>query len=122
MSRNRMVKAEFWEDEKIGTVQREARLTFIALWNLSDDYGVVKGNTMWLKNRIFPYDEDLSLSDFKIWLSELEKITAIFPFTNNGEKYFFIKNFLKHQKIDRPTLSKKNPVPPEEITELSESS
>ena len=121
MARNRMVKPEYWEDEKIASVQRESRLTFIALWNLSDDYGVVKGNSIWLKNRIFPYDEDLSLSDFETWIAELVKISVIYPFNSNGEKYYFIKNFLKHQRIDKPTPSKRNPEPPRDISDNSDS-
>lgn len=115
MSRNRMIKTTFWEDEKLSTIKRDARLTFIALWNLSDDYGVVKGNSVWLKNRIFPYDLDLNLADFEIWLNELIKIKVICPFCINSEKYYHIKNFLIHQKINRPSTEKRNPIPPDNI-------
>lgn len=33
---------EFWSDEKLALVPREARLTFARLWTCSDDYGITK--------------------------------------------------------------------------------
>ncbi len=114
MSRNRVIKPEFWDDEKICKVKRDARLTFIGLWNNSDDYGVVKGHPGWLKSRIFPYDEDLSLGEFKKWLDDLEDIDVIIPFIAHGESYYFIKHFLVHQKIDKPSKTR-NPEPPKDI-------
>jgi len=107
-----MIKTDFWEDEKLATIKRDSRLTFIALWNLSDDYGVVKGNPVWLKNRIYPYDEALELSEFKKWLSELEGINVILPFGSNGEQFYHIKHFLTHQRINKPS-KQRNPSPPE---------
>jgi len=56
MARIRTIKPEFWDDEKLSLVSRDARLTFIGMWTFSDDYGVVKGASVWLKSKIFPYD------------------------------------------------------------------
>ncbi len=117
MARTRMIKPEFWSDEKLSKISRDARLTFIGMWNLSDDYGVSKGHPAWLKNNIFPYD-DIKLSDFQKWLKELEAICTIIPFTSSGEQYYFIKNFSKHQTINRPSQAK-NPSPPNELHEPS---
>jgi len=44
MARSRILKPEFWSDEKLALVPREARLTFAGLWTSSDDYGVTKGH------------------------------------------------------------------------------
>lgn len=110
MARMRMIKPEFWDDEKLATISRDARLTFIGMWNNSDDYGVVKGHHAWLKNNIFPYD-DIKTSEFQKWLLELERIQVIFQFEVNSEKYYYIKNFQKHQTINRPSQIK-NPTPP----------
>lgn len=115
MARNRMIKTDFWEDEKITAVSRDARLTFIAMWNFSDDKGVVRGKAIWLKNRVYPYDEDIPLNVFIDWLDELESIKVIIPFKSHCENYFYIVNFLKHQKINRPSTWS-NPPPPEELT------
>ena len=74
MPRSRMVKPDFWDDEKLATISRDARLTFIGLWNHSDDYGVVKGNATWLKNKIYPYENRLKLETFTKWISEINRI------------------------------------------------
>lgn len=122
MARNRIIKPDFWDDEKLCKITRDARLTFIGLWNNSDDYGVVKGHPGWLKSRIFPYDEDLSLDILKTWLQSLENIRVIIPFMAHDEKYYFIVNFLRHQTIDKPSKTR-NPEPPKKILdEYSDSS
>jgi uncharacterized phage protein (TIGR02220 family) len=118
MARNRMIKPEFWDDEKLAKTSRDARLTYIGLWNFSDDYGVVKGNPSWLKNHIFPYEDSMSIQKFTTILNELSSGSWILPFDHNGEAYFFIKNFLSHQVINRPS-KQRNPVPPDNIAEYS---
>jgi hypothetical protein len=110
MARIRTIKPEYWDDEKLAKVSRDARLTFIGMWTHSDDFGVVKGHVSWLKNNIFPYD-DLSSDIFRVWLDELAGSGFIAPFDSKGEKFYLIKNFNKHQVIDRPSKSR-NPSPP----------
>ncbi len=67
MARTRSIKPEFWNDEKLATIPRDARLTFVGTWTAADDYGVVKGHPLWLKNQIFPYD-NISDKIFNGWL------------------------------------------------------
>lgn len=117
MPRSRMIKPEFWDDEKLASISRDARLTFIGMWTHSDDYGVVKGNPTWLKNKIYPYEE-IRLSDFQKWLTELENLLCILPFETEGEKYFYIRTFIKHQTINRPS-QQRNPEPPSNLLEDS---
>jgi len=119
MPRIRTVKPEFFDDEKLGTVSRDARLIFIGLLIFADDYGVVKGNSRWLKARIFPYD-DIPLEMFEGWLLELTDLGIIAPFTASEETYLYIRNFTKHQVIDRPSKSR-NPEPPQDILEAKAS-
>ena len=118
MARSRMIKPEFWDDEKLSKVSRDARLIFIGLWNHSDDYGVVKGNAVWLKNHILPYEDSLSIQKFSGWLTELEKGGWIIKFDADGESFYFIRNFLRHQSINRPS-KQRNPIPPDNINEHS---
>lgn len=114
MPRSRVIKPEFWNDEKLAKVSRDARLTFIGIWTCSDDYGVSKGNESWLKSQIYPYEESVKLSKFQEWLVELERLKVILPFSFHDEKYYYIKNFSKHQKVDHPSKNR-NPDPPEDI-------
>lgn len=113
MARIRTVKPEFFDDEKMGKISRDARLTIIGMLVLSDDYGVVKGHPLWLKSRIFPYD-DLSNSDFCEFLKEIETVGIIRPFKNNDEQYYHIVNFKKHQVVEKPSKNR-NPLPPDEF-------
>lgn len=118
MARIRTIKPEFWDDEKLASISRDARLLFIGIWNQADDYGVVKGHPSWLKNKIFPYDE-IRPADFQKWVSELEAIRAIIPFNHDLERYFFIRTFPDHQHVNRPSETR-NPAPPDNILEQSQ--
>ena len=89
MARTRTIRPDFWDDEKMATVSRDSRLTFIGLWNLSDDFGVVKGNHNWLQSNIYPY-ENIESEIFSSWIKELEKLKRIIPFKVNDESYYFI--------------------------------
>jgi hypothetical protein len=111
MARSRILKPEFWSDEKLALVPREARLTFAGLWTCSDDYGVTKGHPAWLKAQLFPYDVDLPLEEFGAWLVDLERIGVIDPFTADGESFFYIRNFADHQRVDRPSKMRNPPCP-----------
>lgn len=119
MPRNRMIKPEFWDDEKLATISRDARLTYIAMWNFSDDYGVIKGHWAWLKNNIYPYECDITIDIFKGWMLELEELGRIKPFKHKGERFYYLPNFLIHQKINRPTPNRQNPPPPLSFSEDS---
>lgn len=114
MARGRIIKPEFWDDEKLAEISRDARLLFIGMWNHSDDYGVIKGNIKWLKAQIFPYDE-ISYECFENWLNEVINKNFILKFTSDGQQYFLIKNFYKHQKVEKPSKTR-NAIPPPEIT------
>lgn len=101
MARIRTVKPEFWEDEKIASLSMPCRLFFIGTWNFADDIGVFRSNPAILKSRIFPYDDDLRVSEVKKWLDALEKARMIIPIIHNGESYYKIRTFQSHQKIDK---------------------
>ena len=112
MPRIRSVKPDFWSDEKLAKVSRESRLIFIALWNFCDDYGVTQGDPSYLRSQVFPYDHDVSVETFASWLLELEKYEFIVRMLHHGNQYYFLPNFLKHQKIDHPS-NKRFPDPSE---------
>ena len=113
MARSRVIKPEFWSDEKLAKLSRDARLMYIGLWNCADDYGVTKGNAAWLKSQIFPYD-DIGASCLTQWLKDLEKEKRIVSFSHHGETYFYLPTFRLHQRVDRPSRQR-NPEPPEEL-------
>lgn len=100
MARIRTIKPEFWTDSKILRLTIPARLFFIGLWNFADDNGVIPDDTLQLKAQIFPCDN----IDVGKLIDELESVGLIKRF-DNGKRYIWIINFLKHQRIDRPRKS-----------------
>jgi hypothetical protein len=81
-------------------------LTYIGLWNFSDDYGTVKGNSVWLKNQIYPYKDKLRIDAFSTWLERLVELEVIIPFTYKGESFYYIRTFRKHQRVDKPSKAR----------------
>ena len=116
MARSRIIKPEFWSDEKLAKISLQARLLYIGLWNTSDDTGTTHGHPLWLKSQIFPYDQ-ISTKQIGRWLQDLVNLGRILPYTVKGEQYYFIPGFLKHQKIQHPSPAK-NPAPPREVCDL----
>jgi hypothetical protein len=101
MARIRTIKPEFWEDEKMGKLPIPCRLFFIGCWNFADDFGVIKGNAALLKSQIFPYDENLRVSEIKKWIDALVDARMLVPIIHAEESYYFIRTFRSHQVLDK---------------------
>ena len=101
MARIRTIKPDFWEDEKIGKLPIPCRLFFIGCWNFADDIGVIKGNAALLKSQIFPYDENLRVSEIKKWIDALVDARMLVPIIHAEESYYYIRTFRSHQVLDK---------------------
>lgn len=105
MGRIRTIKPEFPQSETIGRLSRDARLLFVQLWTFVDDSGRARASSRLLASALYPYDDDApKLMDR--WLAELEREGCIRRYTVEGNRYLDIPNWLKHQKIDRPSASR----------------
>jgi hypothetical protein len=105
MSRIRTIKPEFPQSETIGKLSREARLLFILLWTIADDAGRARAASRMLASLLYPYDDDAP-NLIEGWLSDLERADCIRRYDVDGARYLEITNWLKHQKIDRPSKSR----------------
>lgn len=105
MARIRTIKPEFPQSESVGKVSREARLLFVLLWTIADDEGRTRAASRMLASLLYPYDEDAP-SLIEGWLEELERENCIVRYVVEGSTYLQVNNWLKHQKIDRPTKSR----------------
>lgn len=101
MARIRSIKPEFWDDEHIASLPMECRLFYIGCWTFADDQGVFNANPSFLKSRIFPYDDELKVSEVKAWLNKLEQLKMIIPFTHSRDNYYVIRTFADHQVVDK---------------------
>jgi len=107
MPRKRIIDPEFWSDEEIGQWSYEARLFYIGLWNFSDDVGRFKAHHQLLKSQIFPYDQKFNIENLKKELNHKVQWYEV-----SGLQYGYLRNFNKHQRIDKPSDSKLPPPPP----------
>ena len=105
MARIRTIKPEFPQSETIGRLSRDARLLFIQLWTIADDAGRMRGASRMIASLLYPYDDDAGKLIGK-WLEELESKGCIQRYDVDGSSYVQIVNWLKHQKIDRPSESR----------------
>jgi hypothetical protein len=120
MARLRTIKPEFWSDAAVGECSPSARLLFVATWNFADDHGGLDRNAKQLKAQAFPYDA----IDCEPLVQELLRAGLLVEYVSNGKKYLHIRNFQKHQKIEKPS-SPRIPLydpsvnPPRALTEPS---
>lgn len=105
MARIRTIKPEFPQSESMGRCSRDARLLFVNLFTLVDDSGVTRGNSRMLASLLFPYDDDAPKL-IEGWLTQLENEHCLDRYIVDGQTYLQIRNWLSHQKIDKPTASK----------------
>lgn len=111
MPRIRTIKPEFWTDDLVGTLSPEARLLFIATWNIADDEGLLRWSAPTLKGAVFPFDASISIRHVDKYMAELVQAGLLFPYKggHSQQPLAFIINFAKHQKINRPSPSRLPP-------------
>ena len=109
MARIRSIKPEFWVSEQIAECSTNARLTFVGMWNFCDDNGVHPAKPKTLKAELFPMD-DITAAAVGDWVSELVRAGLVAEFESEGERYWHVTGWTRHQKIDRPSF--KHPTPP----------
>ncbi len=105
MSRRiRSVKPEWLEDERMSSCSDAARMVSIALITMADDYGNGRANEMFLAAQIWPYSRDPheSLTKLHGAVQELCAIEFVSLFAVKGQRYFSIRNWAKHQKVQHP--------------------
>lgn len=98
------MKPEFFEDEDIGMLSREARLLFIASWVLADDEGLLRWSGTFMKANVFMYDDDLDIQAVERAMGELEEGRMVMPYRGgkSQQRLGWIINFRRHQRINRP--------------------
>ncbi|MEU6365718.1 HNH endonuclease signature motif containing protein [Streptomyces sp. NPDC046931] len=105
------MKPEFWEDELLGVIPRDARLLFIATFNMADDEGILRWTPAYIKAQAFMYDDDLTIGDVGKLMQCLTDTGLVFPYIGGvaRQQMAVVVNFRKHQRINRPQKSKLPP-------------
>ena len=74
------------------------------LWNFSDDSGTVIGDSIWLKSKIFPYDQ-IQIQQFEKWMNELviNGFKEMIKFFNDKIQMEFNGKLLGLNLVDEPS-------------------
>lgn len=108
--RIRTVKPEFWQDEDLAEICETSRLVAIGLLNCADDEGFFNANEKLVKSLLFPITEP-SVSIHECF-NQLVKIgyLKLYKCKKGKKTYGHVINFTKHQKVNRPSPSKIQPL------------
>lgn len=107
MPRIRTIKPKFWDDIKLSKISRDARLLYIGMWNFADDLGVIVGDSIWIKSKVFPYDQ-IQVAQFERMITELVKNGFISQLSHSGDDFYYLPNLTRHQVINRPNYDDVN--------------
>lgn len=123
MARMRSVKPEFWADEDLSALPRDARLLYVGLWNLADEHSRLRGDPRYVKGQLFPYDDDLPATDVDRLLGHLADIGKVVRYRHGGAAYIFLPTLSRHQRLESDKVPSRLPPPPEqpEPTRVDES-
>lgn len=99
MGRIRSIKPEFPQSESVGRLSRDARLLFIQIWTICDDYGRCRAAARLLAGQLYPYDAD-AVAVIPKWLAELAKERVVEVYEVDGNSYLQVVNWSKHQRVD----------------------
>jgi hypothetical protein len=98
--RIRTIKPEFFGDEKLAPLAALDRFVFLGLIAMADDAGRLVDNIKTIDGFVFPETSESSRKS----LDTLASISRITRYTSeSGQKLIQISNWLKHQKVDKPS-------------------
>src|SRR5688572_15463812 len=96
--RIRSIKPEWLDDERMAMASSDARVLSVALLLLADDHGNGRAGRVMLAGRVFPGKPletlDNALEGLAPWFVTLYEV--------DGQSYFSIPKWEKHQKVDKP--------------------
>lgn len=111
MARKRMISPEIWESSSFSALSDLSKIVFISLISHADDEGRGRAGASYIRSMTFPNDEDRRVADIKKTLTEIGSKMSVQFYAVDGNEYYVITNWLKWQKIDKPTKSKLPPPP-----------
>lgn len=111
MGRKRIIDTDelLFDEELYGAVGKDGLWLYVRLWALAEDFGgyEAKYGNISLKTGVLK----LKTSQVKEIIEKLIKLGKIVTYEINGKKYHWIKNLLKHQRLNNPAIPTL-PLPP----------
>ncbi|MFB7618886.1 hypothetical protein [Kitasatospora sp. NPDC056181] len=107
MARIRSVKPETWVSETLAEVSIPAMVTFLGMTNHADDHGRHRDNAAIVYGLIWPLRDEVTRANVEDHLQQLASVGAVCRYTGcDGRRYFHYPTWGRHQKIDKPSLSR----------------
>ncbi|MEM7515322.1 MAG: hypothetical protein AAF368_00160 [Planctomycetota bacterium] len=101
MSRIRSIKPEWVDDEALHEAGIVARLMSVSLISMADDYGNGRAHIGQLAGRLF-WSEENSRELVANGLEALSRVGFLSLYEVRGQRYYAIRNWKKHQRVDKP--------------------
>ncbi len=101
-----MIDPGIWQSQDFGKLSTLAKLVFIGLFSQADDDGRGRANPQYIKNTLFPYDEEMLKGDIERSLDEIAENMSILFYDCGGNEYYNLTNWSVWQKVDRPQKSR----------------
>lgn len=98
------MKPEFFADEKVNEVSRDARYLTIGLITRADDRGRQQNMDLAILGHVYPRG-DVSIKQLQRWLAEILAVGIARAYDRGPFAYLWLPSFWKHQKINRPSES-----------------
>lgn len=112
MARIRSLKPEFWDDEELAmAVSRDARMLYMAMWNIADEHCRLRGDPRYIKGKAFAYDDDLTPDVIAKLIAELVCAGRVVPYRSGGGRYLFLPKLGKHQRLEPDKTPSRLPAP-----------
>jgi hypothetical protein len=110
MGRIRSVKPEWLEDEVLAGTSDAARVLSIGLILMADDYGRGRASVAFIATNVWRYEMERDQNNPRETfakasraLRELVETRFVSLYEVRGQAYFEIRNWGKHQKVDKPS-------------------
>jgi len=100
MARIRTIKPEFWDSPDTARASLRARLLYISMWNLADDYGIGDGNFKRIVGFAFPND-DITVSEVPRLIAEVSRTFSVMFYEHEGRPYYWIPAWETHQRTEK---------------------
>ena len=99
MARGRIIDKSFYENEDVAKLSVGARLMYSGTIVYSDDEGRMKAAVVYLKAKLFPFDQATRIDTIKAWRDEIVSTGLIKLYAAGGTEYLYHPNWNRWQPI-----------------------
>ena len=104
----RFLKPGFRTSKRLARCSRHARLLYVCIITLVDDFGRYDADPQLLRAECFPHDDDVRTADLKSWLKELSEQDAIVLYESESNPYLQVTRWIERTRAAKS----KYPNPP----------